>query len=138
MLRKILEVFISKKFTHRKTSRTLGINVFEIQEGKNIWKLSSKYELLFLEQANSSSDSSQILMQQFPYLQPPSPFLSNFTLANWNPSSTQSSSCYSLISLFCRIPLDCATTSIRYTKPYPKPKQSNLLLNYIHIMIPYW
>ena len=71
MLRKILEVFISKKFTHRKTSRTLGINVFEIQEGKNIWKLSSKYELLFLEQANSSSDPSQILMQQFPYLQLP-------------------------------------------------------------------
>ena len=33
---------------------------------------------------------------------PPSPSLPNFTLDNWNPSSTQSSSCSSLVSLFFR------------------------------------
>ena len=40
----------------------------------------SKYELLFLDQANSSSDPSQILIPQFPVNK-----LLNFTFANWNP-----------------------------------------------------
>ena len=39
----------------------------------------------------------------FPYL-PPSSSLSNFNLANWNPSSTQSSSCSLSVSLFCPTP----------------------------------
>ena len=33
---------------------------------KNIGKLLSKYELFFLDQGNSSSDPSQILIQQYP------------------------------------------------------------------------
>ena len=40
----------------------------------------SKYELLFLNQANSSSDPSQIIIPQFPVNS-----LSNFTFTNWNP-----------------------------------------------------
>ena len=86
MLRKILEkVFITKKFTQCKTSRTLKIDVFEMSDNKNFEKLFSKYELLFLDQANSSSNPSQILIQQFPIPRaslPPSPSLPNFTSAN--------------------------------------------------------
>ena len=79
------KVFITYKFTQCKTSRTLKIDVFKIPDNKNIGKLFSKYELLFLNQANSSSDPSQILILQFPIPRasiPPSPCLSNFTLAN--------------------------------------------------------
>ena len=86
VLRKIQEkIFINKKFTQCKTSRTLKIDVFEIPDNKNIEKLFSKYELLFLNQAISCSDPSQILILQFATaraLLPPSPSLSNFTLAN--------------------------------------------------------
>ena len=66
MLRKILEkVFNSKKFTNCKTSLTLTIDVSEIPDNKNIGKLFPNYELLFVDQTNSSSDPSQILTQQF-------------------------------------------------------------------------
>ena len=86
MLQKILEkVFITKKFNQFKTSRALKIDVFEILDNKNIEKLFSKYELLFLDQDDSSSDRSQILIQQLPIPRAsltPSPSLSNFTLAN--------------------------------------------------------
>ena len=62
VLWKILEkVFITKKSTQCKTSRTLKLDGFEIPDNKNIGKLFSKYELLFLDQANSSFDPSQIL-----------------------------------------------------------------------------
>ena len=47
----------------------------------------SKYELLSLDQANSSSDPSQILILEFPISRaslPTSPSLLNFDLANWN------------------------------------------------------
>ena len=74
VLRKILEVFITKKFTQCKTSCTLKIDVFEILDNKNVEKLFSKYDLLFLDQLNSSSDLSQILILQFPIpraFQPP-------------------------------------------------------------------
>ena len=93
VLRKILEkVFVNKKFTQSKTSRTLQIDVFEIPDKKNIGRLFSKCELLFLDHANSSSDPSQILILQFPTPRAfllSSPSLSNFTLANWNSSSRQ-------------------------------------------------
>ena len=57
--REILEkVFIYKNFTQCKTLRVLKIDVFEISDNKNIGKIFSKYELLFLNQANSSSDPS--------------------------------------------------------------------------------
>ena len=48
-------------------------------------KLFSKYELLFLDQANFSSDPPQILIQQFSIPRaflPPSPAVSIVTLAN--------------------------------------------------------
>ena len=52
------DVFITQKFTHYKTSRTLKPDVFKIPDNKNIGKLFSKYELLFLNQANSSHNLS--------------------------------------------------------------------------------
>ena len=58
---------------------------FEIPDNKNIGKLFSKYELLFLDQHNSSYDLSQILTLQFPSPRaslPLSSSLSHFTLAN--------------------------------------------------------
>ena len=51
-------VFITQKFTHYKTSRTLKLAVFKIPNNKNIGKLLLKYELLVLNQANSSSNLS--------------------------------------------------------------------------------
>ena len=91
VLRKILEkVFITKKFTQCRTC-TLQIDVFEIPDNKQILKLFSKYELLFLDQPNSCSNPSQTLVLQFPLPRAfltPSSFLSNFALANWNSSST--------------------------------------------------
>ena len=81
VLRKILEkVLVNKKnITH------LTNSVFEIPENKNIGKLFSKYKLVFLDQANSSSDLPQILIPQFPTPRaflPRSSSLSSFTLAN--------------------------------------------------------
>ena len=40
------------------------MDVSEILDNKNIGKLFSKYELLFLDQVNSNSDPSQIFIQQ--------------------------------------------------------------------------
>ena len=60
----------SKKFTQYQTSCTLKIGVFETPD-KNIGKLFLKYKLFFLHQANFSSDPSEILILQFPYLKRP-------------------------------------------------------------------
>ena len=56
--------FITKKYTQSKASHTLKIDVFKLLDNKNIGKLFSKYEPLFLDQADSSSDTSQILILQ--------------------------------------------------------------------------
>ena len=89
MLRKILEkVFITKKFTHCKTLCTLKIDGFEIPDNKNIGKLFLKYEPLFLDQASSSSDPSQILIIQVSIPKaslPPSTPLLIFILSNGTP-----------------------------------------------------
>ena len=115
MLQKILDkVFVNKKFNRHKTSLTLQINVFEIPD-RNIWKLFSKYELLFLDLANSSSDPSQILILQFTTLKaslPPLPSLSNFTIANWNTSLTQSLSCFSSVFLFYPTPFNQTSSQV--------------------------
>ena len=139
MLWRILQVFMTKKCTHCKTSRTLRIDVFEIPDGKNIGKLFSKYKLLFLDQANSSSHPSQILIRQFPIPTgslPHSP--SNFCLVNWNPSSNNP---HLVLHWFPYFVLPHLTmrhhTSIRYAKSYAKPNWSNLLSSYIQIIIPY-
>ena len=109
MLRKILKkVFVTGKFTQCKASRTLQINVFEI-DNKTIGKCFSKYEQLFLGQANSSSNSCQILILQFPTTRAPLPSLPSlwyFTLANWNPSSAQFSLDSLSVFLFCSNPFD--------------------------------
>ena len=86
MLRKILEkIFITKKLTRLKKSSSLKIDVLDIPDNKNIGKLFLIYKLLFLDQAKSSSDPSEILILRFPIPRaslPTSPSLSNFTLAN--------------------------------------------------------
>ena len=57
------KVSISKKFTQCKTSGTLKIDVFKIPDNNYTGKLFSKYDLLLLDQANSSSNPSQILIK---------------------------------------------------------------------------
>ena len=77
--------FITKKFTHYETSRTLKLDIFKMLDNKNIGKLFLKYKLLFWDQANSSSNQSWILILQVPIRRtslPLSPSLSNFTIAN--------------------------------------------------------
>ena len=59
-------ICITKKRTRYKLSSALKTDVFEIPDNKNIGKLFPKYELLFLDQAKSSSDPSEILILQFP------------------------------------------------------------------------
>ena len=108
--RKILEeVFITTKCTQHKTLHTLKTDVFKLPHNKNIGKLSSKYELFFLDQAKFSFDPSQILILQ--YLIPttsllPPRSLSNFPLVTWNSSLSQSLSCSSSLSLLFHTPFD--------------------------------
>ena len=56
LLRNVLNV---KRRTPEK-----GIDICELPDDKNLKKIFSKYELPFLDQANSSSDLSQILTLQ--------------------------------------------------------------------------
>ena len=123
-----------------KTSRTLKIDLFKIPDNKNIWKLFSKHELLFLDQANFSSDPSQIMMLQFSIPRASllsSPCLWNFTLVYWSPFSAI------FIIFFIGLPIlsyhiqPQPTTSIGYTKPCEKRSQSNLLSNYMQVIIPF-
>ena len=66
MLRKILDkILITEEFIQCKTSHTLKMDLLEIPNNKNIGKLCSKYGLVFLDQANFSSDPSQILILQY-------------------------------------------------------------------------
>ena len=88
---------------------TLKIDLFETPGNKNVGIIFSNYELFYLDQANSSSDSSQILILRFFIPRGSLPYsrsLSIFTLANWNPSSTQSSSRTSSVSLFSPPPFN--------------------------------
>ena len=100
---KILDIaFVTRKCTQRKTLHNLKSDVFKLPNKKNIGKLFPKYVLFSLDQANFSSDPSQILILQHPIPGAslrPSPSLSNVPLANLNSSSTQSSSCSSSVSL---------------------------------------
>ena len=58
----------------------LKIDVLEIPDNKHIGKLVSKYKLLFLDQANSILEPSQILILQFPI---PRDFLFPYDLFNF-------------------------------------------------------
>ena len=100
---------LTTKCTQHKTLHTLKTDIFKLPHNKNIGKLSSKYELFFLDQAKFSSDPSQILILQ--YLIPtasllPPRSLSNFPLVTWNSSLSQSLSCSSSLSLFFHTPFD--------------------------------
>ena len=59
------KVFIRRNSAQCKISRTSKFHFFKIPDNKNNGKMFSKNELLFLHQANSSSDPSQILILQF-------------------------------------------------------------------------
>ena len=79
------KIRITNKFYQYEISYTLKIDVFEISDNKNIGKLFSKDELLFLDQANSRSDSTQILQLQLSIPRasvPVSRYLSNIALSN--------------------------------------------------------
>ena len=141
MLRKILEVFITKKFSQYKISRTLKIDSPEIPDNKDIGKLFSKYELLFLDQANSSSDPSQRWTLRFPT--PRASLPPSLSLFKVYPSQQKSLFNTILITFFIGFPIlsypmqPHTTTVIGYTKPYGKPTQSNLLSSCTQIIIPY-
>ena len=121
MLRKILvKVIVTNKFTQCKTSRTLKVDVFEITDNKNIGKLFSKYELLLLDQANSSSDPSQALTKRFH-------------------TPRASHNLHYIFHLFPYFVLPHSTK--RHHKywiyqTYDKPSQSNLLSSCLQIIIP--
>ena len=68
-----------------KTLYALKIDLFELSVNKNTGNLLSKYELFSLDQANFSSDPSQMLILQYSIPTAslsPSPSLSNFPLVN--------------------------------------------------------
>ena len=52
------DIRITQKFTHYKTLQTLKFDIFKILDNKNIGKSLSKYGLVFLDQANSTSNRS--------------------------------------------------------------------------------
>ena len=80
---KMEKVFIFKKSTQRKTLKTLKTDVFELPDNKIIGKLFSKYELISLDQANFSSDPSQMLILQYRNLRASSPPLSSLSSSPW-------------------------------------------------------
>ena len=85
VLQKILEKDLITKKCTQCTSHVSKIDVLELTYNKNIEKLFSKYKLLFPNQANSSSDPSQILILQHLNSMSsltPSPSLTNFALEN--------------------------------------------------------
>ena len=55
------KVFITKKCTQCEISNTLKQMIFELPDNKHIGKLFLKYELLFLDQSNSSSNPFQVV-----------------------------------------------------------------------------
>ena len=68
-----------------KTLYALKIDLFELSVNKNTGNLLSKYELFSLDQANFSSDPSQMLILQYSIPTAslsPSPSLSNLPLVN--------------------------------------------------------
>ena len=114
MQQKILEiVFITKKFTQCKTSRTLKIDLFETPDNKNIGKLFSRYEIFSWTKLILVLIHLKYWYCNFPIPRlslPPSSFSVKFYSSQPRPSSTKSSWCFSLVSLFC-------TTAFDHTPP---------------------
>ena len=101
---------------------------------KKIGKLFWKHELILVDQPNFSSNPFQILILQHTIpraSQSPLSSLSNFTLANWNPSSTKSWSCSWLFSYFVlRNSTTCHNYWMYQNLCHTKP--TNLLSSYIY------
>ena len=98
MQQKILEISLLINLLIHHKYRCIWNNIIKI-----LGNCCQTWTAFFSDQANSSSDPSQILILRFPITRASlrsSPSLSSFTIANWNPSSTQSSSCSSVVSLF--------------------------------------
>ena len=126
MVRKILEkVFITKKCTQCTTLHTLKTDALESQDNKNIGKLFSKYELVFLDQANIS-DPSQILILQFPIPHPYS-FPASLAISVKFPPGKQKFIFNTILIKFFIVfliffyPVLPHATIIGYTKPHAKP-----------------
>ena len=129
-MKNIIEGLHYWEITLCETLYNLKTDVFELLDNKNIGALFSKYEMFFLDQANFSSNSFQIWQLQYPIPRaslPPLPFLSNFTLANWNPSTTQSSSCSSSVSLFCSSPFNHTSSYWMYQTIYQAKPETEIV-----------
>ena len=135
VLRKILEkIFITKVCVQCKTSHTLKTDVFELPDNKKIGKLFSQHGLLFLDQANFSSNPFQVLILQYPIPRafPAFPAIS-FKL---HPGQLKPLFNTILIVFFIRFPIfsypiRTHAAIIECIKPYAKLSQSNILSRYI-------
>ena len=79
-------------------------------------------------------------MLQFPIFRaslPPSLSPSNFTLANWNPFSSRSSSCSLSVSLFCLTPFDHTQPQVLAIPKHMPSQASQIYYIYIYIYIYY-
>ena len=126
MLRKILDkFFITNKYTQCKTSRTLKTDVFQIPDNNNIRKLFSKCELFSWIKLITVPIHLKYWYYNSPRPSlPSSPSLSSFTLAKWNSSSAQSSSCFPSVCLFCPTLFDHVPTEV-LDIPNHMPIQAN-------------
>ena len=91
------------------------------------YPLSVSYILLSCHEADHvdcNSPPPQVILQHPTEYLPPPPPPSNFALVNWNPTSTQSLSCSSLVSLSHLTPIQPHVTSVGYSKPHAKVSQS--------------
>ena len=86
------------------------------------------------DQANCSSSFQMIIIQNPSLITSlaPSPSLPNFALAIWNPSSTQSLPCSSLIPHHVHL-IQLHTKSIGYTKSYAHVRSASLMPSYMQI-----
>ena len=141
VLQKIFaKIFNTKICTQRKTLNTLKTDVFELPDNKNIGKLLSKYELFSLDQDNFISDPSQILILQylFPTGSPSLTICVKFPPCQLEPLFNVVLIMFSIDLPIFSYPIRPHATVVVYIKLYAKPSQSNLLSNYIQIIIPYW
>ena len=141
VLRKILgKVFITKKFTQCKTSHILKLDAFEIPD---------KIRILedFIQNMNCFSWINLVpVLVHLKYLYYDSPYsfpASCTASVKFYPSKLKSLFNTILIMFFIDFPIfsypirPLTTTSIGYTKIYPKQSNSNVLSSYIYVIISY-
>ena len=122
--RKILEkFFIIKKCTQYKTSHTLKFYLFELPDNKHFGKFFSKYEVLFLDQSNFSSNPFQILiLQRFPCSLAISV---KFHTGQLTPLLETILIMFFIGFSILSYPIRPYTLITGFTKTYTKPRQSN-------------